>query len=385
MKGGVIGGSLLVAGTAVGAGMLALPIVTGAMGFAPSLALYAICWLFMCCTGLLILEICLKMPPGVNLVSMAQKYLGDVGKWGAWALYLFLFYSLSVAYVSGGGGLLATWLGMSQKWTGPLIFAGALAPCVYFGAKIVDRMNWLFMAGLVGSYLLFIAYGSAHVDETMLARREWGSMLSALPIVFTSFSYQGIIPSLVGYLRRDAKKVRLAIICGTALAFAIYLVWEWLILGIVPKEGLEMAKVQGETAVQPLRAVLGDASVVAIGQAFAFFAITTSYLGVTLGLFDFLADGLQWAKKGMQRFHLGLITFIPPLIIALLNPAIFLRALGYAGGIGCALLLGFLPALMAWISRKRDEKGEIFVAGGRFTLCAFICFALFEVILEFIN
>ena len=36
----IIGGTLLVAGTAIGAGMLALPVLTGMAGFVPSLFLF---------------------------------------------------------------------------------------------------------------------------------------------------------------------------------------------------------------------------------------------------------------------------------------------------------------------------------------------------------
>ncbi|MES2272690.1 MAG: aromatic amino acid transport family protein, partial [Chlamydiota bacterium] len=54
----VFGGTLLVAGTSIGAGMLALPVVTASGGFLPALFVYFLCWLFMTCTGLLLLEIC---------------------------------------------------------------------------------------------------------------------------------------------------------------------------------------------------------------------------------------------------------------------------------------------------------------------------------------
>ena len=42
-----LGGILLVAGTTIGAGMLALPVSTAFMGFYPSLLIFAICWFFM--------------------------------------------------------------------------------------------------------------------------------------------------------------------------------------------------------------------------------------------------------------------------------------------------------------------------------------------------
>src|SRR5579871_6624910 len=107
----LIGGILLVAGTSIGAGMLALPVVTAEGGFFPAFFTYLLCWGFMTCTGLLMLEICLEMPPDANLISMAGAYLGRGGKIFAWVLYLFLFYCLTIAYLSGGGGLLRGWIG----------------------------------------------------------------------------------------------------------------------------------------------------------------------------------------------------------------------------------------------------------------------------------
>ena len=87
-----IGGALLVAGTAIGAGMLALPVVPGMGGFRPATLIFLICWIFSACTGLLLLEICLWMPNDANIISMAHHLLGPIGKVAAWLLYIFLFY-----------------------------------------------------------------------------------------------------------------------------------------------------------------------------------------------------------------------------------------------------------------------------------------------------
>ena len=71
--GHVFGGSLLIAGTMVGVGMLALPVATGEGGFFPAVAIYLLCWLFMLCTGLLLLEVCSWMPKEANLITMAER------------------------------------------------------------------------------------------------------------------------------------------------------------------------------------------------------------------------------------------------------------------------------------------------------------------------
>lgn len=385
----IIGGTLLVAGTSIGAGMLALPVVTALGGFLPAFFIYLLCWAFMSCTGLLLLELCLKLPPDANLVSMAAAYLGKPGKYFAWALYLFLFYCLTIAYISGGSGLLNDWLGGKLPlWSTELIFVFFLVPFVYAGARMVDRLNLFLMAGLIISYLAFIALGFPHVKFSQLESANWRASLFALPVIFTSFSYQGIIPSLTSYLHRDAKQIRIAILAGTSLAFLIYLLWEFLILGIVPVEGefgLSQAKDLGQTAVAPLKYHIPNGPITAIGGAFAFFAITTSFLGVTLGLLDFLADGLTLPKKGIRKFFLALLTFAPPAAIAFLNPNLFITALIYAGGIGCALLLGLLPILMVWVARYRHSQhtSPLQLPGGKPLLSLLLIFLLLELSLEF--
>jgi tyrosine-specific transport protein len=250
---------------------------------------------------------------------------------------------------------------------------------------MVDRLNLILMVGLILSYLVFVFLGFPHVDLSQLQSSQWNHSLFALPVVFTAFSYQGIIPSLTTYLKRDPRKVKIAIIGGTSIAFCIYVLWEFLILGIIPLEHLEEAKQLGQTAVAPLKDHLGAISITAIGQLFAFCAIATSFLGVALGLIDFLADALTIPKKGIRKFLLALFTFVPPLFISLTNPNIFITALVFAGGIGCALLLGFLPILMIWISRYRNEGhgGIAQLPGGKWALTALFLFVLFELWTEF--
>jgi tyrosine-specific transport protein len=381
----LFGGTLLVAGTSIGAGMLALPVVSAEGGFLPAFFIYLLCWIFMTCTGLLLLELCLKLPPDANLVTMATTYLGKAGKIFAWALYLFLFYCLEVAYVSAGGSLLHSWFGFSVPFS-QILFVFSLGFVVYRGAKVVDRLNFFLMIGLIGTYLAFVFFGFPSVKLTQLQPSNWAASFVALPVIFTSFSYQGIIPSLTTYLKRDARKIRIAIIAGTSLAFLIYLIWEFLILGIVPLDSLIEAKNLSQTAVAPLKNHIQIKSILLIGQTFAFFAITTSFLGVTLGLLDFLADGLKLPKIGGRKALLACLTFLPPLLISLVYPALFIVALVMAGGIGCALLLGFLPTLMAWVARygKEGHTGPCQLSGGKGMLLLLFLFVFFELFIEFV-
>lgn len=381
------GGALLVAGTAIGGGMLALPVLTAAGGFLPAVVIYILCWLFMTSTGLLLVEVFLWSKKEVNIVSMAHMTLGIPGKIIAWILYLFLFYSLTVAYVSGGGGLVEDVLeGIGKQdyplWIGPLIFVLIFAPFVAIGPKVVDRINWLLMSGLILSFLIFVFLGLNKIELNLLKRSDLPLALLATPVVFTSFGFQGIVPTLTNYLDRNTLKVRKAIVIGSLIPLVCYIFWEGLILGVIKPEDLNEARQLGQSAVQPLKNVVEFPWLFRVGEFFAFFAIVTSFLGVTLGLFDFLADGLKVKKTPSGRFYLSLFIFIPPLAFSMFNPCLFLNALHYAGGLGCALLLGLLPILMVWSGRYRLKyQSEYSLFGGRIVLILLILFVLFELIL----
>lgn len=380
----VVGGMLLVCGTSVGAGMLALPVVSAQGGFWPALFIFFLCYLFMMATGLLLLEISLKMPKDSNIISMATHYFGKKGKAFAWVLYLFLFYLLSTAYISGGGELIYEASNqLISPPLGSLIFCLILATIVVLGTNIVERLNFVFMIGLVVTYLLFATIGIPYINFAKLSYHNFPKAFLALPVIFTSFSYQGIIPTLTYHMKKDTKRIRQSIILGTSLTFLIYILFEILILGIVPLEGPN-GLILAKTAVFPLKEATHNSYIYPIVQSFAFFAIVTSFLGVSLGLFDFFSDGLKIKKRGGKKFVIALFTFLPPLLITLSKPGLFLIALKYAGGIGCALLLGLLPVLMVYSHRyiKKEIPVSPQLLGGKKMLFVLILFLFFELVVD---
>jgi tyrosine-specific transport protein len=383
--GHVLGGSFLIAGTTIGVGMLALPIATGEAGFFPSISIYFLCWLFMLCTGLLLLEVCQWMPKDSNLITMAHKLFGTWGKGLCWGVYLFLFVTVMIAHVAGGGDVLSQLSGGSlPRWASALIYVVIFSPVVYLGTNSVDRLNLILMSGVVITYLLFIGFSYEHVNFSMLTRGEWSKAWLAIPVLFTAFTYQVIIPTLMTYMNRNVKKVRLSIVLGTTIPLAVYLIWEMLILGIIPLKDLTEASVLGQTAIWPLQKIVGGTTIFNIGKAFAFFTLTTSYIALSLAYLDFLADGLKVKKKGIRKIFLCLLVFLPPTVIALTYPHIFLKALSYAGGYSCAILFGLFPPVMVWIGRyiKKYPKSEKRLPGGRAMLALVIFFILLELGIE---
>jgi tyrosine-specific transport protein len=390
--GHVVGGSLLVAGTTIGVGMLALPVATGPGGFLPTVVIYLICWLFMLATGFLLVEVGLWMPKDASFITMADKILGPVGRWIFWLGYLFLFVTVMIAHAAGGGEVLRDITGLRElpQWLSTLVYTAVFAPVVYLGTRSVDRLNLVLISGVALCYLAFIAVSIGSVDFDLLRYAKWEKAWIALPILFTAFTYQVIIPSLMSYMERNVRKIKTAIFLGSTIPLVVYLLWEFLILGIVPAEGpgglIEAGKL-GQNAVGPLKQFVQSPVIFQIGKYFSFFALTTSFIPLALSFFDFLADGLKWERKGGKRAILCIAVFGIPLVIALQNPRIFLVALGYAGGIGCALLFGLMPPLMVWIGRyiKRYSHETQQLPGGKPLLAILMAFAFLILLGEVIQ
>jgi len=384
-KGTTLGCTLLICGITIGVGMLGLPVATASAGFWPSLIAYFLCWIFMMATGWLMLEACQHLPKESNYISITRHLLGKGASALCWALYLFLLICLMVAHMAAAGQIIGIAAGEHLLyWQGVALFVVVLWPVIGVGAALVDRINLLLMVALLLTFLLFVISTVGHVNTKLLAYRQWSQSLSAIPIIFTAFGYQILIPSLLSYAHGNVRVVRRAIFWGTAIPLAIYIVWQFLISGIVPQELLKSARLNGVSAVTPLSDLLHHPFLQTVGNLFALLTLTTSYLGITLGFVDFLADGLKLSRRGLPRFWICCAIFLLPAAISLVDPALFLTALGVAGGYGVALLSGLLPIAMIWNVRygKRANKIPYQLAGGKAMLLIMLAFTLLVVLLE---
>ncbi len=387
------GAILLVSGTTIGAGMLVLPVITGPAGFFLSLLLMTLLFLFMMMTAFYLLEVNLKVKGESNIISMVHKTLGKPGEVVAWISYLLLLYALTAAYLVGCSQILTDFLqplvpAHILKWGAPLSIFVVFGSFLYFGIAAVDMLNRILMMGLFASYALLFSMGVSYIDVSLLTHSSISCLASAISVVVTSFGYHIIIPSLSIYLEHDSRMLKKAIVIGSLIPFLIYVAWQFLALGVIPVQGecsLTHAQELGLQATFYLKQIIGNPLITTAARGFAFFAIVTSLLGVSLSLSDFLSDGFKIKKNQIGRFFIILLTFIPPLFFALFYPQGFILALKYAG-IFVVILLAILPTLMAWRERYGKERGfrksEYKVWGGKGVLLSMIVLSFILLIIE---
>lgn len=389
-----LGGALLVAGTAIGAGMLALPITTGVAGFHNALWLFLLSFCFMLQSVFLLLEANLYCEdPNANIVSMARAMLGPVWQPVAWASFLLILYAVAAAYLSGAGSLIMD-LAHGLSWTavnerqGVIVFAAVFSGIVFAGVRWIDWINRGLMIGLLASFLLLIFLVTPHVRLAHLQGGHAAYLWAAVPVVVLSFTSHIIVPSLRTYLGDDVRQLVKVLLLGSLIPLLCYVVWEFFLVSLLPFSGehslLAIAKSEHPVAnlIDTLNAYLQVSGVGADVGSFSFFALSTSFLGVALSLMDFLADGLHMRKDMFGRLLLLVMTIVPPLLFALYFPHGFVLALGYAG-VFVAILYGVLPVLMVWKARYRDQRPSRFrVWGGKLTLSIVMLGALAIIVLQ---
>nr|WP_263441317.1 tyrosine transporter TyrP [Klebsiella oxytoca] len=372
--------------------MLAMPLASAGVGIGVTLALLITLWALMCYTALLLLEVYQHVPADMGLGSLAARYLGRYGQWATGFCMLFLLYALTAAYISGAGELLASSLNQWLDWTlppaaGVLIFTAIGGTVVCIGTSLVDLFNrFLFSAKIIFlAIMLALLLPHIHQINLLTLPLQQGLALSAIPVIFTSFGFHGSIPSIVSYLGGDIRKLRRVFIIGSFIPLVAYIFWQLATLGSIDSPAFTALLAQNaglNGLLEAIREVVASSHVELAVHLFADLALATSFLGVALGLFDYLADLFQRQNSAGGRLQSGLITFLPPLAFALFYPRGFVMALGYAG-VALAVLALMLPSLLVMKSRQQHPDAPWRVAGGSAALWLVLLCGIAIVVIQF--
>lgn len=397
----LLGGAMIIAGTAIGAGMFANPTATAGLWFVGSILALIYTWFCMTTSGLMILEANLHYPTGASFSTIVKDLLGNSMNIINSLSLVFVLYILTYAYITSGGGITenllnqllttdsnAVELGRSY---GSLIFCLILAAFVWLSTKAVDRFTTVLIFGMVVAFFLsttgLLTSVKTEVLFNTIAQGEQSYLpylLVALPVCLVSFGFHGNVPSLVKYYDHDGQRVQKAIVLGTLIALLIYVLWQLAIQGNLPRQ--EFAPViekEGDIAalLGALNKYIQTEYMAVILNFFAYMAIASSFLGVTLGLFDYIADLFKFDDSISGRTKTTLITFLPPLLLSLQFPFGFVIAIGYAG-LAATIWAAIVPALLARACRKKFPDQNYTVFGGNFMIYFIILFGVLNIIAQ---
>ena len=384
-----IGSTLIVAGTALGAGMLAIPMVLAPLGLAMGLGLLLFTWAFTTFAALLLLEVNINHHPGDNMHAMSGHWLGKGGQILADIGMIFLLGFLLMAYILGAGDLLQTalaFIGLDVNADiSRTLFTLLASIAIILGTGMVDRFNRLFFITMLATfaialYAMFTANSSTPtVPQTAeTASSQFDIIMAALPVLFTSFGFMVVIPPLVSYTHGTGQQFSKVIVIGSLIPLVCYSLWFVACMNTV--EAHELAAFSG---VKELVAALGGESdwLNSVLQWFAAMALLTSFLGVALSLYGFFEEVCERNNIKKSRLPAIALTLLPPLLMASSAPGQFLQALSYAG-LALTVLAIFIPVAMVWRCRQ-DPKHDFTIPGGNISLIASMLFGVLLVVAQF--
>ncbi|KAL7473574.1 hypothetical protein ACHAXS_014043, partial [Conticribra weissflogii] len=403
--GSILGASLLFAGTAVGAGMLALPAETLSAGFIPSIFGLILCWAFTYVTSMVTLEACWLTSKletiennssasndgdGGGFLSISKRALGSGGEIITAGLFWFLLTAIIVAYTGEGGQIISevvteiTHSNSISPGFGSAIFALFFGSLVTYGTSKVDVINRVFVLGLVATFIGLVGIGLPIVKVSNLVNySDWSSVYPAgISIGILAFGAQNVVPTLLRYLDNDPMRTRRAILFGSLLPLLLYTIWEAVFLGIIDTaDALDGKKME----VVSLLGQSGGAVVTDLVEIFSICAIGSSMAGASVSLVDFFQDAMRLFSSGdnesehdgnyrsefvtsrlensNSRILAAALALGPPVVLAYSFPDVFLVALEEAGLLGGVSLYGIIPALSIMFIRRsialRDNESNM--------------------------
>ena len=369
-----IGSTLLVAGTMIGAGMLAMPLTSAGIGFGFTLVLLLGLWALLTFSALLFVELYQTAESDAGIGTLAEQYFGKAGRIIATAVLIIFLYALIAAYVSGGGSLLKDLLPESfGDKVSILLFTVIFGSFIVIGTHSVDKINRVLFFVMLAAFAVVLSLMLPEIkfDNLMATPIDNALIISASPVFFTAFGFHGSIPSLNKYLDGNVKALRISILAGSAITLCAYILWQMSTHGLLTQnEFLQILKDDATLngLVKATLAITGSNIIAGAVKLFSTLALVTSFLGVGLGLLECIEDLLKRSFNiSAGRISLGLMTFIPPLVFALFYPEGFILALGYAGQM-FAFYAVVLPVSLVWKARRTHTDLPYKVWGGNLTL-----------------
>ena len=382
----LIGGAMIIGGTIIGAGMFSLPVVMSGAWFFWSLLALIFTWFCMLHSGLMILEANLNYHIGASFDTITKDLLGNGWNIINGLTVAFVLYILTYAYISASGSVIQhTFAQMDlavPARLGGLAFALVVAFIVWLSTKAVSRMTTIVLGAKILTF--FMTFGGLmwHVEPAILFNRAEGNasylpyVLMTQPFCLASFGYHGNVPSLMKYYGKDPLTIRRCLLLGTLMALVLYIIWLVGTMGNIPRPAFIAIAEKGgniDVLVQTLSGLLNSSTLDLLLTVFSNFAVASSFLGVTLGLFDYLADLFKFDDSRLGRFKTALVTFLPPIAGGLLWPDGFIYAIGFAG-LAATVWAAIVPALLARASRRRFGSPNYRVWGGNAMIGLILCF-----------
>ncbi|WP_235800254.1 aromatic amino acid transport family protein [Vibrio anguillarum] len=370
-------------GTAVGAGILFLPINIGLGGFWPLvlMVLLAFPMTYLSHRGLARFVLSSRRP-NADFTDVVEEHFGQRAGRLISLLYFLSIFPILLIYGVGLTNTVDSFLVNQAQMVAPprvLLSGGlvfALIAIMLGGEKIMLRAFAVMVYPLAAILLFLSLYLIPYWSVPSLALPQTSDFLHtvwlAIPVVVFSFSHAAAISSFANVQRRhygvlaDKKSEQILRYTSLVLILFVLLFVFSCVLALSP-EALQEAKVQNISVLTYLANVTDNPFIATLGPLVAFIAITSSFLGHFLGARESLT-GLLCKNFGLSLRLAGRLTiailFVTIWIVAILNPSILGMMEAFSGPV-IAMILFIMPMIAVFkvpsLAKYQQQMSTLFV------------------------
>lgn len=329
-------GSLLFAGTLVGAGILGLPYALSQSGFIGGTVIFVVGTFFAWLTSIYVGRLVYMQDSESSLYSIFRSHLGANIGYLTLAGILFSSYGAMIAYPLAIGTTFQSLFNIPM-WLGAVLFLAILSFLLTRTPGNSNMFNAVITTVLV-LLLVWVMYKSIPAIETNnFLFFKPGEIFGASGIIIFAFAGHIVIPTVLYYIKTNSKQGMRVLQFGFFLVAALYFFFFVVSIGVMGNSVTPVATIglSGHVSV----------TVALVGQTFAGLAILTSAYGIGISLKLTFQDLFK-----MKSITSILLIIIPVLLfdiyLSKMEGDAFTDVLNYAGGIGSAIYIGIIPALI---------------------------------------
>jgi tyrosine-specific transport protein len=352
----LINSIFLVSGTAIGAGLISLPLAAANIGLFWSFIIILVSLFVAYVSSCMSINLSVIAKRGLSIVELSRSFSGNIAGSISMLSFYILSFALLTVYFSAVVSIISYFTGIHMN----SLFAILCGGCFYllFSLKInaFNKTNsFLFLLLLLSVSVILCWLHTAQKLPIETSCLKMKDLFYVLPIIFTSFGVQNVCHFVCNYLEMDEKKIKKSFFYGILIAAVVYATWIYIILNTVYcvdtaffQKILEH-KVESGELVTFLCNFSASKYMALFFEGLTLFAIVTSAIGIGVGL----VGSLKEISPLPVKKYTALAVIGIPVLATIFIPNVFMRVLSF-GGIIATVFVIFMPFYLLCHLDKRN-------------------------------
>ncbi len=350
----------LISGTAIGAGLIALPLTAVNLNMTTLFVVVAFMIFFAYRSSMMTIDLIELHKKSASIVELSKKMAGrNEFLISLTSCFYTLSFSLLTVYFAGAADSLGAFLNLDINFLIPicaLLLFAILGLKTHVFSKINSVLVVILMVAIVSSMINILTKTTNY--QQIPASFNCSEIFTFLPIIFTSFGVQNVCPNVYEYLDGDRKKINLAFFVGILIPAVVYVAWiSCVFQNVLATDVNFFQKLQEhQVSAGELTKFLCESSNSAYMENFfkilSLFAIATSAIGIGVGLLKSIREIINSSHKTASA-----IICVVPALSAILIPNAFINILSFGGMIATVFVI-FMPYYLLH-KNNREELADI--------------------------